>query len=234
MPNILITGANRGIGLALVQGYLQRDAHVFAAVRHPQRATALQTLASAQPDRLTLLTLDVNDLPSIQAAADALRQQTDVIDILINNAAINPPDEDQTLEYIDFKTMVDVFRTNSAGPLMIVQQFLSFLRRSAAARVANISSEEGSISEKRSGGSYAYRTSKTALNMISRLLAHDLARYGIIVVPLDPGWVRTDMGGRYASLAPETSARGVMRVIDGLTQADSGRYLAYDGSEHAW
>jgi NAD(P)-dependent dehydrogenase (short-subunit alcohol dehydrogenase family) len=234
MATILITGANRGIGLALTQALLARGDTLFAACRKPDHAPALRTLTDTYGEQLAILPLDVSELSSIREAVEQVRALTPHLDILINNAALNPPEQDQSLEDIDFTTMMDALRVNSAAPLIMAQQFLQLLRKSYGAKVINISSEEGSISEKRSGGDYAYRTSKAALNMVSRLLAFDLARYNITVVALDPGWVRTDMGGQYASLAPEESAAGMIRVMDGLTMYDNGRYLVYDGSEHEW
>jgi NAD(P)-dependent dehydrogenase (short-subunit alcohol dehydrogenase family) len=234
MATILITGANRGIGLALTQALLARGDTLFATCRKPDHATALRTLTDTYGERLAILPLEVSELSSIRESVEQVRALTSHLDILINNAALNPPEQDQSLEDIDFTTMMEVLRVNSAAPLIMAQQFLPLLRKSYGAKVINISSEEGSISEKRSGGDYAYRTSKAALNMVSRLLAFDLARYNITVVALDPGWVRTDMGGQYASLAPEESAAGMIRVMDGLTMRDNGRYLAYDGREHEW
>jgi NAD(P)-dependent dehydrogenase (short-subunit alcohol dehydrogenase family) len=234
MQTVLITGANRGIGLALTQAYVARGERVLATCRAPERAEALQRLAATHGERVGVITLDVGDLASIRGAVEQARLHTGAIDVLINNAALNPPTHDQDLERIDFATMIDVLRVNSAAPLMMTQQFLPLLRKADGAKVINISSDMGSIGQTRSGGDYAYSTSKAALNMVSRLLSFDLARYGITVVALDPGWVRTDMGGEYAALAPDESAAGVMRVIDGLTARDSGGFLAYDGGAHGW
>ena len=234
MQTILITGANRGIGLALTQQYAARGERVLAACRQPERAEVLQTLAAAHEGQVRVIALDVGELASIRGAVEQARLHTEQIDVLINNAAINPPTQDQNLATIDFTTMMDVLRVNSAAPLMMTQQFLPLLRKAEGAKVVNISSDMGSLGQTRGGGDYAYSTSKAALNMVSRLLSFDLARYGITVVALDPGWVRTDMGGQYAALAPDDSAAGVIRVIDGLTARDSGSYLAYDGGRHEW
>jgi NAD(P)-dependent dehydrogenase (short-subunit alcohol dehydrogenase family) len=234
MSNILITGSNRGIGLALARAYLERGARVFATCRYPDRATALLELAASAGERLTIIALDVREAASIQAAGAIVREHTDSVDVLINNAAINPPSEDQTLAYIDFTTMADVFRTNAFAPLMMVQHFLPLLRRSSGAKVVNISSEMGSIGQTHGSEDYAYSASKAALNMISRLLANEFVPYGIIVVPLDPGWVRTDMSPSHAPLSAEESAAGIVRVIERLTRADSGKFWVYDGTQHAW
>ena len=235
MPsNVLITGANRGIGLAITRLYLDRGDRVFACARRPERAVDLQSLAASHPQQLTILSLDVSDADSIRMAGEAVRSHTDTIDILINNAGINPPEEDQTLDYIDFTTLLHVWRTNAAGPLIVVQHFLALLRRSEQAKIINLTSEMGSIEQTNGCGYYAYSSSKAALNMISRILSNDLVPYQIIAVPVDPGWVQTDMGGPGAVLTPEESAAGVARLIDRLTLADSGKYWVWDGSQHEW
>lgn len=234
MQTILITGANRGIGLALTRAYVARGERVMAACRQPERAEALQALAEEHGARLRVVALDVGEVESIRGAVEVVREEAGQLDVLINNAALNPPTQDQALETIDFTAMMDVLRVNTAAPLMVTQQFLPLLRKAQGAKVVNISSDMGSIGQTRSGGDYAYSTSKAALNMVSRLLSFDLARYGIIVAAVDPGWVRTDMGGQHAALAPEESAAGVIGVIDGLTARDSGTFIAYDGARHGW
>ncbi len=234
MLNIFITGANRGIGLALTRMYLERGDRVFAGARRPERAAELNRLAALHDPRLTTMPLDVSDVESIRAAGETVRDHADCIDILINNAGINPPEEDQMLEYIDFTTLLDVWRTNAAGPLIVVQHFLALLRRSDQAKVINLTSEMGSIGQTNGCGYYAYSSSKAALNMISRILANDLVQYRIIVVPIDPGWVQTDMGGPDAALTPEESAASLIPLIDGLTLTDTGKYWVWNGSQHEW
>ncbi|MCC6615611.1 MAG: SDR family oxidoreductase [Anaerolineae bacterium] len=234
MQNVLITGSNRGIGLALTTAYLGRGDRVFAACRNPARASDLQALADTHGSQLVILPLEVGELDSIRAAVALIKEHTDTIDILINNAGINAPQEDQRLDYIDFATMTRLFRVNSFAPLMIAQQCLTLLRRSHHPKVINLSSEMGSIAETDYGGWYAYCGSKAALNMISRLLANELSRYNVIVAPVDPGWVQTDMGGEDAELAPEDSAAGLVALIDGMTPIDSGKFWRWDGSQYPW
>lgn len=234
MHNVLITGSNRGIGLALAKAYLERGDRVFAACRTPERASDLQALGTEHSGRLVLVPLEVGELDSIRRAVELIKAHTDTIDILINNAGMNTSQEDQTLEYIDFTTMIGIFRVNSFAPLMIAQQCLVLLRRSSQAKVINLSSEMGSIAATDYGGWYAYCGSKAALNMISKLLANDLGRHNIIVAPVDPGWVQTDMGGDDATLAPEESAAGIVALVDGMTSADSGKFWMWDGGQHEW
>jgi NAD(P)-dependent dehydrogenase (short-subunit alcohol dehydrogenase family) len=232
MRRVLITGANRGIGLELVRQCLGRGDRVFAACRAPQQAAQLKALGGAE--RLTVVAMEVADEQSIRAACEAVRSQTDGLDVLINNAGIYKKGRDglSTFEVVE---MLEVFRVNSIGPLVVVREFLDLLRKGNAPKVANVSSEMGSIGRKHNGSEYGYSASKAALNMISRLLSFDLRRDGIAVVTfLHPGWVKTDMGGRGAPLEPEVSVRGMLAVIDSLTLADSGRFLQWDGQELPW
>lgn len=234
MQNILITGSNRGIGLALATAYLERGDRVFAACRNPARASDLHALAPTYGSQLVVVPLEVSELDSIREAVAQVKAHTDTIDILINNAGINAPREDQLLDYIDFATMARIFRVNSFAPLMMTQQFLTLLRRSHHPKVINLSSEMGSVAETDYSGWYAYCGSKAALNMISKLLSNDLGRHNVIVAPVDPGWVQTDMGGEGADLPPEDSAAGIIALIDGMTPIDSGKFWLWDGSQHPW
>lgn len=233
MPSVFITGTNRGIGLALVEAYLQQiDMQVFAACRRPDEAESLQKLALANPDTLTLVKLDVLDEASIDAAVARTAQRVEGLDILINNAGVNPPD--RSLEAITTETMLYVMNVNSVAPLMIARAFLPLLRRSAHARIVNISSEMGSIAERTYGGEYAYCASKAALNMNTRGLAQDLRADGIAVMALDPGWVLTDMGGAGAHLTPSQSAAGIVKVVEDLNIDTTSQYRIYDGSSWPW
>lgn len=230
MQNILITGANRGIGLELVRQYAARDeTRIFAASRHGSAAlSALKSQFSAQ---IVEIPLEVTDPDQIRRAAKEISQHTDRLEVLINNAAINPPSHEQSLLGATRDRLLHIFDVNSVAPLLIVQAFFNQLQHANSARLINISSEMGSLSDKTYGGDYGYCASKAALNMITRGLAADLRSVGVIAIALDPGWVQTDMGGSSASLTPAQSVSGILRVIDGLTLKDTGRYLCWDGSE---
>ncbi len=235
MQRYLITGANRGIGLALVKALAgQESARIFATCRKPPAAAALNALADSHPDRVTVLPLDVTDGASITAAAEAVAAQVDGLDVLINNAGINPPAHYQTLASMAADRMLSILQVNSVAPLMVVQALADLLRAGQNPRIANISSGMGSMADTTSGGHYGYRTSKAALNMVTRILAADLRGDGIVAVTINPGWVKTDMGGPGASLEPAQSAAGVLSVIAGLTSADSGRFFNWDGTPHPW
>lgn len=232
MRHILITGANRGLGLELTRQTLDRGDHVFATCRHPEEAHALRALNDVHAAQLSILSLDVTDEASIIAAEEMVRTQTDHLDILINNAGVNPRGE--RLGDLDAETLLHTFHVNSVGPMMVAQRFLDLLRAGERSKIVNISSQMGSLIQKKSGGSYSYCTSKAALNMLTRALAFDLRSEGIIVVAMHPGWVRTDMGGSHAPLSPAESVSGMLRVIDKLKPTDTGRFLTWRGRKHPW
>jgi len=189
-------------------------------------------MADEHPDRLSILPLDVMDEASIASAKEMVRTQTDHLDLLINNAGVNPRGE--RLGDLEAETLLHTFHVNAVGPMMVTQQFLDLLRAGERSKIVNISSQMGSLIQKKSGGSYSYCTSKAALNMLTRALAFDLRSEGIIVVAMHPGWVRTDMGGSHAPLSPAKSVSGMLRVIDRLRPADTGRFLTWRGRKHPW
>jgi NAD(P)-dependent dehydrogenase (short-subunit alcohol dehydrogenase family) len=231
MHQILITGSNRGIGFAITRELLEADdVQIFAACRQPQHAPALQELVRRFPARVFPIELEVTDQQSIAAAIQEIQHHTDTLDVVVNNAGIDP--DGQSLQSITPELMLHVLEVNAVAPLMVARACLPLLKRSEMPRIVMISSEMASLEMRTYGGSYGYCASKAALNMTVRGLAADLR--DVVTVALDPGWVRTDMGGASATLAPEQSARGIVRVISGLSRSDSGRYLAWDGTEHPW
>jgi NAD(P)-dependent dehydrogenase (short-subunit alcohol dehydrogenase family) len=231
---IFITGANRGIGLALVKDYVKANTRVFAACRKPDEAAELQALAAAHPNQVMLVPLDVTDSKAIQAAAENVKQHTDALDILINNAAINPPGRFQTLETLTAEGFLFMLHVNTVAPFIVVQQFSELLSKGNNPRIVNISSDMGSISMRYYGGDHGYGTSKAALNMLTRGLARDLKSQNITVISLDPGWVQTDMGGSDADLTPAESAQGIRQVVNTLTIHDSGTYRRWNGDTLPW
>jgi NAD(P)-dependent dehydrogenase (short-subunit alcohol dehydrogenase family) len=235
MTRILITGANRGIGLEIVRQYANLDTnHIFATCRQPDAAADLQALAADHVGRITILPLDVTDPSSIGAAAAAVADQVDGLDLLINNAGINPPGETQTFDAIDADQLLFVLQVNAAGPLLVAQAFAELLRAGVRPVIVNVSSQMGSLQRGMSSGYYGYRSSKAALNMITRCMAADLRSAGVLVVTVHPGWVQTDMGGSNATLTPVESAQGLIALFDGLTTADTGGFFNWDGSPHPW
>ncbi len=194
----------------------------------------LQTLSVARPEQLTILTLDVTDEVAIDASVQAIRSHVDGLDLLINNAGAYPRGETPTT--LNATTMLQAFQLNCVAPMIVAQRCLDLLRAGNHPKIVNISSKMGSLwwKEKEGGGDYSYCSSKAALNMLTRTLAFDLRSDGIIVVALNPGWVQTDMGGNSADLTPTESVRGMLDVIERLTEADTSRFFTWEGQEHPW
>lgn len=218
---VVITGANRGIGLELARAYADAGYNLILGVR--SGVDQLEFAAEIVP-------LDVRSDASVRAFAAALDGRT--VDILINNAGIIGPERQAALD-TDFDGFLETLNVNTLGPLRVTQALLPQLRRSAGAKVAIISSQMGSMSYARSDH-VAYRASKAAANKVGQCLATDLAAEGIALALLHPGWVRTDMGGPNADLSPAESARWVKAVIDALTPATTGSFWDHDGATIAW
>jgi NAD(P)-dependent dehydrogenase (short-subunit alcohol dehydrogenase family) len=236
MQHILITGANRGIGLELTRQYLQTaDVFVFATCRQPENATDLIKLVRVYPERLTILPLDVTNTEQSQTVVQTIQQRTNKIDTLINNAGINPTDKNlRRLGELDGAAIQAVIYTNAIAPLLFTQACVELLKNGTNPRVIMVSSQMGSLDWTKSGGSYAYRISKAAMNMAARTLAMDLGAHNITTITLHPGWVQTDMGGSGADIPTQESAAGIIQVIQKLTPADNGTFLKWNGEDHAW
>jgi NAD(P)-dependent dehydrogenase (short-subunit alcohol dehydrogenase family) len=234
MQRVLVTGANRGLGLEFVRQCLARGDRVFAGCRNPGNAVDLQALSVTHPGQLTILALDVTDEATIDASVEAMRSQVDGLDLLINNAGAYPRGE--TPITLNATTMLQAFHLNSVAPMIVAQRCLDLLRSGNHPKIVNISSKMGSLwwKEIEGGGDYSYCSSKAALNMLTRTLALDLRPDGIIVVALNPGWVQTDMGGSSGDLTPTESVRGMLGVIERLTEADTSRFFTWEGQEHPW
>ena len=229
MPTALITGANRGIGLALATRYAARpDAHVIAVTREAAKSHDLRALVDRSGGRVRALEADVADGASIERLA---REVGDAkLDLLINNAGAPGSTE---FGKISAQELSDVFRVNAFAPLLVTQALRSRIARGG--KVDNVTSVLGSNENARGDSSYlAYGMSKAALNMFSVKLAEALREDGIAVLALHPGWVQTRMGGSGAAIDVDTSATGMMRVIDALDIDHSGAYLAYDGKPIPW
>ncbi len=223
----VVTGANRGIGLEFVKQLTARGEEVDAGVRDPEGAPELRALV--QPGvRLRVHRLDVTDDASVAAFAEQLPPSP--VEVLVNNAGVSGV---KGGEPIDPGDILRVFNVNAVGPLRVVRALLPRLRAGKAKKIVNLTSQLGSIAEA-SGGRHAYRMSKAALNMATRLLAEDLRGEGFRTVALHPGWVQTRMGGSAAPVPPEQSVRGLLQIIDGLTADQSGRTFDFQGREIPW
>jgi len=231
----LVTGANRGLGLEFVRQLLARGDRVVATCRHPGRATALNALVGEHPGRVHVLPLDVADP---RAIAELVRElllldnddASDRIDLLVNGAGVLHSGE--RFGKVTAVNIEDSFRTNAMGPFLLTQALAP--RLADAARVANITSQLGSIANTTRFGTPSYDISKAAQNMATALLAAALRERGIIVVALHPGWVQTDMGGAGATVTPTDSVAGLLRVLSKLRIDDSGSFLDWRGQPLPW
>ena len=222
-PTVLITGANRGLGLEFARQYSEAGWTVIGTARKPESADDLNALD------VEVLQLDVLDQDSIAALAKAVDGRG--IDMLINNAGIFP--RVNGIAEVNADDYARTLMVNTLGPTLVTQALMPNLRASDKKQVINITSGLGSI-ENNSGRYYGYRESKAALNMFTKTLAMELGGEGFICLAIHPGWVRTDMGGENANLSPEESVTGMREVIDNLTAADNGTYRGVDGSVVGW
>ena len=219
---VVVTGANRGLGLEFARQLHEAGANVIGTARRPEAADELNALG------VRVEQLDVTDPESVAALKAAIGDAP--VDALLNNAGIFPSRggiESATPE--DYARVYDV---NVIGPLRVTQALLPNLRAGERKLIMNMSSGLGSIAGNGRGSSAGYRESKSALNMMTKSMAAEFE--GFICIAMSPGWVRTDMGGPNANLSPEESVGGMLAVLAAATTADSGRYLDYKGDELDW
>jgi NAD(P)-dependent dehydrogenase (short-subunit alcohol dehydrogenase family) len=231
MPAVLITGASRGLGFELAKQYAVEGWRVVACCRKPEDAIALKKLAPSARDMISVVAMDVADNDTVRNAALTLKDV--VVDILINSAGIAGVPQQSTGK-IDYASWARVLDVNTMGPLRVLEAFTDNLARSERRLVVTITSGMGSLADNTSGGSIAYRSSKAAVNMVMRSAAIDLAPRGITCVLINPGWVKTDMGGPDATLSPQQSVSAMRRLIETLGPNDSGKFYNYDGREYPW
>ena len=230
MATVLVTGANRVLGLEFARQYAADGAEVNACCRDPATATALQALAAGSGGRVRVMKLDVASQADIAALKTALTGRP--IDIMINNAGISGPRR-QSSDDIDLDGWLEAFRVNTIAPVALSQALHANLKAGADKKVAAITSQLGSTANN-GGQRYAYRSSKAALNNAMRGLSRDWAADGIAVGIFHPGWVKTDMGGQGAPLTPEASVTGLRERIAELGPATSGEYRDYAGHALPW
>jgi len=239
MPTILITGANRGLGLELVRQYAADGWRVIACARRPAQSADLNALVAGSGGRVSAHALDLTDHGQIEALARQL--QGAPIDVLLNCAGVigreSFAEKGMTIQRFgdtDYEDWLETLRVNTLGPMKMAEAFVEHVAASGQKKIVTLTSVVGSIGQNTSGGLYAYRSSKCAANAIMKGLALDLKRRGIVAVPMHPGWVRTEIGGPRGELDVETSVTGMRRVIAGLTPAQSGHFLQWDGRELPW
>lgn len=225
---VLITGANRGIGLEFARQYAEAGWKVIACCRDLKQAADLQELADTYPD-IKAYPLDVADFAAIEALAADLKGVK--IDVLINNAGVYPHSD---LNHADPEQWLHAFKVNSMAPFKMAAAFTPHIAASQLKKLVTLSSKMGSLDDNTSGGSYIYRTSKVAANMVMKSLAIDLQAFGISVAVLHPGWVQTEMGGPGALIDTRASVSGLRKVIEQLNLDNTGRFIAYDGKVINW
>jgi len=221
---VLVTGANRGLGLEFARQYKQAGWQVIGTARNPDDAPELAALG------VRVMQLDVTSQESADKLAAAL--DGEAIDLLINNAGIFP--RVGKIDEIDFDDYNRTLAVNTVGPVRVTRALLPNLRKGKLKIIAGLSSNLGSIAENERGNFYGYRESKAALNMFTKTLAAELGPEGFTCIVLTPGWVQTDMGGPSAPLQPADSISGMKAVLDKLTPADNGTFWSYDGSQMPW
>lgn len=240
MPTLLVTGANRGLGLELVRQYLDEGWNAVACCRAPDAADGLHALASGAGDRLCIESMDVNNADEITAVAKALDGAP--IDLLINNAGIVDSygtgvaegNDDPDLKNYDHEFWLEILNTNVVAPGRVTGEFADNVAASDRKLVVMMTSGLGSIANTWQGGRYAYRTSKAGLNMLTRSAGEWLEARGITVIAIAPGWTRTELGGPNAPAAVEDSVAGMRAIFEKLTIEDTGTYWNFDGQQLPW
>ena len=223
-PTVVITGANRGLGLEFARQFSAAGYQVIGTARRPEAADELRSLG------VRIVKLDVVDSESVEQFATALGDGP--VDILINNAGIGG--RALSIDELDVDAVDRFFQVNCLGPMRVTQAVLPALRRGDRKLVVNITSMLGSIERNTRGGYYGYRESKAALNMFTRTLALELQPEGFTCIVMNPGWVRTDLGGPHARLSPQESIGAMITVIESLTAQDTGSFFSHGGERVPW
>jgi len=224
---VLVTGANRGLGLEFVRQYAADGWRVLACCRTLEGTAALRDVEG----KVETYILDVSSFPAIEKLANELKGQT--IDVLLNNAGIYGS-KSSLFGSVDYDEWLKVLHIDTMAPLKMAECFVDHVATSDLKRIVTLSSKMGSIDDNTSGGSYVYRSSKGAMNVVNKSMAVDLGRMGITSVVLHPGWVKTDMGGPNGLIDAQESVSGMKNVIDGLDLSKSGHFFNYDGNEIPW
>ena len=222
--NILITGANRGLGLEFAKQYSKDTTNrIFACCRNPKDFPISQ-------DNISVHKLDVSSLSDM----DSLKQELgDVsIDLLIHNAGVYG--DRSSFGAVQVETWINTLQINAIAPLKLSEKLIDNVASSVHKKIVIVTSKMGSIHDNTSGGSYIYRSSKSAVNMVGVSMSHDLRSKNITVLLLHPGWVQTDMGGPNALITTEQSISGMKQVIEESSIEDSGRFFNYDGKSIDW
>ncbi len=230
MPTALVTGVNRGLGLEFIKQYSQAGWDVIGTCRDLGSAVEASGLADVASN-IELYPLEVTSAEAIAGLAETLKDRP--VDHLVLNAGVMA-EQAQVLGELDQEDFVRAMSVNTVSPALLIQAFRPHVAASEKKLIVGMSSILGSIAGNSDGGLYSYRASKAALNAVVKSAASDLAGDGITVIAMHPGWVQTDMGGEAATITTGVSVSGMLKVFDGMTTADGGRFLTYDGSELPW
>jgi NAD(P)-dependent dehydrogenase (short-subunit alcohol dehydrogenase family) len=238
MPSILVTGANRGLGLEFVRQYAADGWRVYACCRDPGASPALRDLAAGSGGRVSVHTLSIGDAASVKALAGGLKGQP--IDILLNNAGTyglkgfaEGGMQAQAFGSMEYDGWEHAFAINTMAPLRLIEALIDNVAASDQKKIFTISSSMGSIAAP-PGGHLAYGSTKAAVNFVMTTLALELRGKGVTVMSLHPGWVETDMGGATAPLKPSESIAGLKAVMNGASLATSGQFVGWDGNQVPW
>ena len=231
MKKILVTGANRGLGLGLVKKFLKNNEKVICTTRNISKSKELILCKEKYNDNLEICELDLLDKDSPNILSNFLGDET--IDLFINNAGVIGHSA-QHFKSVSLNHWLEVLKVNLIAPLLITQSIIKNIEKSSERKIYFISSKVGSIEDNKSGGMYIYRSSKTALNQVVKSLSIDLKPLGISVISLHPGWVRTEMGGPNALISVEESVNGMVGVISKTSIINSGQFINYDGTRLPW
>ncbi len=231
MTTVLITGANRGLGLEFCRQYAADGWNVIACCRQPEQALELNRLAQHYPS-IQVEALNVADFAEIDALSEKWADST--IDVLINNAGVYEDLHSGGFGQLDYQAWSHSLVVNTQAPVKMAEAFLPQIKHSHAKLIVNISSLMGSIGDNEGGGSIIYRSSKAALNAAMKSLALGLKDQPVGVLIFHPGWVKTDMGGPNALITAEESVAGIRSVIDNFSLDQSGSFVKYDGSTMPW
>ena len=231
MKKILVTGANRGLGLGLVKKFLKNNEKVICTTRNISKSKELILCKEKYNDNLQICELDLLNKDSPNILSNFLGDE--IIDLFINNAGVIGHSA-QHFKSVSLNHWIEVLKVNLIAPLLITQSIIKNIEKSSERKIYFISSKVGSIEDNKSGGMYIYRSSKTALNQVVKSLSIDLKPLGISVISLHPGWVRTEMGGPNALLSVEESVNGMVDVISNTSIINSGQFINYDGTRLPW
>ena len=229
MSTILITGANRGIGLELSRQYIENGDTVYACCRNPEVANELSALADSSAGKLTIQTMDVSSHQSIKDCANEL--SSEAVDILINNAGVLGGDH-QAFGDANLDDWFMTMQVNTIGPFRVAEAFQEHLQKGENPKMMTLSSQVASSAF--AMPVYAYSSSKAAVNKVMQILASEWKQAQIVVGLIHPGWVQTDMGGAEAEITTQESASGIRQVIQTMTLADNGKFFKWNGDIHPW